>query len=195
MKIVITGHTRGLGKYLFEHFGQHHEVLGLSRTTGYNIDTQQTEIIDIATNADLFINCAVSNDSQYKLVLGTVNKVKNMIVVGTAMQQFEDLMAMNYIMQKRKLYELCKVLSIDPSVTTDILHLSISFLPKHKDSLVQTDNFISYNTVVKYIEFWLENKNTSEISFNWKLTNLVKEQFTKVLPVLDVNNLSRIKND
>jgi hypothetical protein len=69
--IAITGHTRGLGKALFEHF-QLENVIGFSRSNGYNIasPTARSAILDKIKDADIFINNAYNNydDSQLKLL-------------------------------------------------------------------------------------------------------------------------------
>jgi hypothetical protein len=84
MKIVITGHTQGLGLAFFRHFSSHN-VIGFSRSNGYNIASPvaRDKILDAIKDADIFINNAYNNfdDSQlqllveaYKLLQGT-NKI------------------------------------------------------------------------------------------------------------------------
>ena len=43
MKIAITGHTKGIGQAIYDLLGQEHDVIGYSRSNGYNIN--QPEII------------------------------------------------------------------------------------------------------------------------------------------------------
>ena len=76
MKIVITGHTKGLGLALFNHFyGQ--DVIGLSRSNGYDIanPVSRTKIIEHLNDADMFINNAYNNydDSQLQLLMSAYN--------------------------------------------------------------------------------------------------------------------------
>ena len=57
MKIVITGHTRGIGKAFYDHFvNLGHEVVGVSRSTGFDIPNDINRIVELATNCDLFVN-------------------------------------------------------------------------------------------------------------------------------------------
>jgi nucleoside-diphosphate-sugar epimerase len=57
MRCVITGHSRKIGKALAEYFETHGwEVIGLSSSSGYNVDTRYSEMVEIAKTADLFIN-------------------------------------------------------------------------------------------------------------------------------------------
>lgn len=71
MKIVITGHTRGLGKALCDHF-QSHTVLGFSRSNGYDISNlnNRNRILNEIRDADMFINNTYNNfdDSQLALL-------------------------------------------------------------------------------------------------------------------------------
>lgn len=67
MKVVITGHTNGIGKCLYEKFTRHgHTVMGYSRYTGHNIedDAIRKQIINESADADLFINNAYSPTGQ-----------------------------------------------------------------------------------------------------------------------------------
>lgn len=68
MKIAITGHTRGIGKAISDIFtDQKHEVIGLSRSNGYDIKNTQS-IIDAAKDCDVFINNAYLDLQQEKLM-------------------------------------------------------------------------------------------------------------------------------
>ena len=61
MKIAITGHTRGLGKGLYEQLGAlGHEVSGFSTSTGFDVNKElnRRTIVGVCQNFDLFINNA-----------------------------------------------------------------------------------------------------------------------------------------
>ena len=72
MKIAITGHTKGIGKAIADVFSdQGYEVIGLSRSNGYDIkDTQK--IVDASKDCDVFINNAYHEFEQEK-ILKTMN--------------------------------------------------------------------------------------------------------------------------
>lgn len=66
MRISITGHTKGIGKCLYLHLKDlGHNVIGFSRTNGYDINNLQSrqEIINESKDADVFINNAWTFDS------------------------------------------------------------------------------------------------------------------------------------
>ncbi len=72
MKITITGHTSGIGKALYEHLQKNHEVVGFSRSNGYDISLHDSRerIITQSQDCDIFINNAYNNfdRSQYLLL-------------------------------------------------------------------------------------------------------------------------------
>lgn len=73
MKIAITGHTSGIGKAIFDALSVDHDVMGLSRSNGYDItsDLDRLQIIDRIYDCDIFINNAFDyvnyTDAQTKL--------------------------------------------------------------------------------------------------------------------------------
>jgi hypothetical protein len=58
MKIAITGHSKGLGKALFEFLSQKHKIIGFSRSNGYDIKSpgDRKKIIKESKDCDIFIN-------------------------------------------------------------------------------------------------------------------------------------------
>lgn len=80
MKIAITGHTSGIGQALFNHFHLH-DVIGFSRSNGYNIADPhvRSKIIDQIADADMFINNAYNNfdNSQLTLLTAVYNLWQN----------------------------------------------------------------------------------------------------------------------
>ena len=76
MKIAITGHTKGIGKALFEYFSQQgHEVVGFSRSNGFDISLEETrnQILETLTSCDIFINNAYVPVAQKDLLISAIN--------------------------------------------------------------------------------------------------------------------------
>ena len=71
IKIAITGHTKGLGAEITKHFGKEHEVLGFSRTNGYDIKSpfDRKKILKASADADVFINLVHNYYHQTDLLL------------------------------------------------------------------------------------------------------------------------------
>jgi len=71
MKIAITGHTKGIGKSLFDKWASHgHSVIGFSRSNGFNVADPKirSDIIKEIIDCDIFINNAYANDAQIELL-------------------------------------------------------------------------------------------------------------------------------
>jgi NADP-dependent 3-hydroxy acid dehydrogenase YdfG len=69
MKVAITGHTRGIGLALATVFqNNNHEVIGFSRSNGYDIETATQTIIEQAQGVDVFINNAYHPTGQTELL-------------------------------------------------------------------------------------------------------------------------------
>lgn len=58
MKIALTGHTKGLGAEISNHFKHKHDVLGFSKSTGYDIKSpsDRKKILKASADAEIFIN-------------------------------------------------------------------------------------------------------------------------------------------
>lgn len=70
MKVAITGHTKGIGKSLYDALTDGgHEVLGFSRSNGYDIYyySHQKRIIEESVDCDLFINNAWNGFHQVEI--------------------------------------------------------------------------------------------------------------------------------
>ena len=70
MKIAITGHTRGIGKALFDKFqSEGHEVIGFSKSTGHDISKDVARVITESRSCDVFINNAFHVTGQTALLV------------------------------------------------------------------------------------------------------------------------------
>jgi nucleoside-diphosphate-sugar epimerase len=89
MKIAITGHTKGLGAELVRLLSPDHEIVGFSRSNGYDIEQPDTidRIVKEVHDCDMFINNAKCWWSQIdmfsKLMLDWANKKKRIINIGS----------------------------------------------------------------------------------------------------------------
>jgi hypothetical protein len=170
VKIVITGHTSGLGKGLYDHFlNQGHEVFGLSRSNGFDISDNFEQVVDICSECDLFINNAYCGNSQSKLLLALKNKVKKIVVCGSSVSKYRDIIDTEYSKNKKDLSDLCGLISLHES-SPDILYLDISFIKNNDEEKEFNYSNISTDEIVRVVEFWLENPKVSEVKFSVRLT-------------------------
>ena len=68
MKIAITGHSRGIGKELYDIFDVDHQVEGFSRSNGYNISEKHRLIARSVKDCDVFVNNAWKGYYQLELL-------------------------------------------------------------------------------------------------------------------------------
>jgi short-subunit dehydrogenase len=80
LNIGITGHTKGIGKAIFDRFlKSDHNVVGFSRSNGYDISDMsiQNKILIECENLDIFINNAYYPTAQTRLLTNFINQWKD----------------------------------------------------------------------------------------------------------------------
>jgi hypothetical protein len=195
MKVVITGHTQGIGRALYKHFQTFGgwEVVGLSRSNGYDIDKDFDKVVEAASGCFLFINNAYRDQQQTKLVHALKNKVTKMIVMGSVSRLYPELIHTDYVHDKQELAEACRLISIDPN-GIDLLHLDLSFIEGMLDSEDPTHFVSDYNLkfeeIISAVNFWLTNPKIRQMEFRWKLTPFVYSQLKQAFPTLDPSRIT-----
>jgi hypothetical protein len=71
-KILIIGHTSGVGKALYERLKDQYELEGISRTTGYDLTDHDTvlQVIEHSMNFDHVLNVCKIDPAQTDILLG-----------------------------------------------------------------------------------------------------------------------------
>jgi hypothetical protein len=194
-KIVITGHTSGIGKAIFDKFTEVscHKIIGMSRSNGYDIEKDFDKVVEEATGAEIFINNAYRDSQQLKLFHALKDKVDMMVVMGSVSRHYPELIPTDYVHDKQALAEACRLESINPN-GIPILHLDLSFIEGTKIQGDDPTAFLSdYNTpledIVDTIIFWAQKPTIRQIEFRWKLTNQVKSEFQRINTVYDDRNI------
>lgn len=67
--VAVTGHTAGIGLAIYEHLCKFYQVKGYSRSTGYDIASDQDieHILEDSIDCEIFVNNAYHYDQQTKL--------------------------------------------------------------------------------------------------------------------------------
>jgi len=126
MKMVITGHTRGLGKTLFERFSADNEVTGLSRKNGYDLNVDLSPFI--IDNFDVYINNAYSGYAQVDLLyrLFHRNKYRECVIIniGSVSADGNRDTVNEYAVHKAALEKACSQIQL---IDTDcrVVHLKL----------------------------------------------------------------------
>jgi hypothetical protein len=188
MRCVITGHTRGLGKYLYDNFkSKNWEVIGLSSSNGYSIPSKIKEVIEISEGCDLFINNTFAEGHQIDILRALKYKVEKMVVCGSIARNYplSEILTGEYVNVKSELAKECQLLSIkDDDKLANILHLDLGFLEGSIENPLEPMEFISdyvteFNEVFSSIEFWLENPKIRQIEFSWKFTPFLETRLLR----------------
>lgn len=195
-KIIITGHTRGIGKAIYDKFTEVscREIVGMSRSNGYDIEADFDKIVAEAEGCELFINNAYCGEQQIKLVEALKDKVDMMVVMGSVSRLYPELIPTEYVANKQALAEACRLISINPN-GIPLLHLDLSFIegtvvdPEDTNVFVSDDN-ISFEDIVDTIIFWAGKPSIRQIEFRWKLTPYVYDQLKRFNPNLDPSRIT-----
>ena len=121
MKIALTGHTKSLGKALFEFLSQKHEIIGFSRSNGYDIKSpfDRKKIIKESKDCDIFINLVHNYYHQTDLLLELHKSWKGLqkyiINIGTSAVDDEnfglnDYQMLEYKVQKTTIVDMITTL-------------------------------------------------------------------------------------
>jgi hypothetical protein len=195
-RIIITGHTRGLGKAIYDRFKEVscREIIGMSRSNGYDIDKNFDRIVEEAAGAEIFINNAYRDRQQLKLFHALKNKVDMMIVMGSVSRFYPELIPTQYVQDKQELAEACRLESINPN-GIPILHLDLSFIegtevPKNHPTAFVSDYNTAKDDIIDTIIFWTQKPSIRQIEFRWKLTSYVLSELKRINPKLDPSRIT-----
>lgn len=158
-KIIITGHTSGIGSALFDYFSKDNITIGVARSTGFDISIAEDrlKIVTLSNDADIFINNAYNNfdDSQLNMLTEITESWKhtNKLIINISSRYTSDNHP--YCTTKLKLDNFCKMFEYKSPYILNI-----------KPGLVDTPR-VAYNTssskmntknIISVIEFALNNQ-------------------------------------
>ena len=180
MKCIVTGHTSGLGQAFFKHYQTvgGWEVIGMSRSNGYDITKNLDQIADAAEGCDLFINNAYADGHQLQLLNALKRRVHKIVVCGSIgrFDPYPELIDSEYTVIKTQLADACRLISIsnDPALA-EVLHLDLSFIEGSTSDLSDPEDFVSdyvikFDEIISAVDFWLTNPKIRQMEFRWKLT-------------------------
>lgn len=159
MRVVITGHTGGLGLAFFNYFTQSgHEVVGVSKSNGYTLPEKFEEVVELAESADLFINNLHLQTIQYDFLKRLYNKT-SVVTCGSMAADYLTADIIQYATAK-KLIEL-EHKKLKKNSPYPMLLLKMGFL----ENWTQYDS-IPYQQIVNAVDFWLKNPRASLIEFD-----------------------------
>jgi len=148
MKIAITGHTKGIGKALFDNLIKAgHTCYGFSRSNGYDITDKQSQenIIGRSLKCDVFINNAYNGFSQEELLDLIYNEWKDCddktIVVINSRTRFGVARNRVYAHSKKQLHHKTIKCFSDPEKRCRVISISPGYV---KTNMTSTDEYSEF---------------------------------------------------
>lgn len=119
MKYAITGHTKNIGKFIYESLCPN--IIGFSRSNGYDIRDKsiRKKIIQESRNCDVFVNNAPAGFSQSELCLELWREWKNLpkVIINVGSRIAEDNVILpisrENLLEYRMNKKILKILSED----------------------------------------------------------------------------------
>jgi NAD(P)-dependent dehydrogenase (short-subunit alcohol dehydrogenase family) len=158
-KIVITGHTSGIGQSIYSYFSRDpsNVVIGFSRSTGHNIQDpiKRAEILNEARNADIFVNnaCSYVDDSQLILLrnMFEIWQGQNKTIINTSSIAPAQKNQTTYSLLKggvdnfcfSKTFELPHIINLKPSYV----------MVNSKKDLIGNDMYMTTNQLIDVLDF------------------------------------------
>lgn len=168
MKVVLTGHSAGIGKTVYNQLiTDKHDVVGFSLDNGYDIGLEsiRQQIINASIDADIFINNAYHLVGQIDLLKKIIDAwqgqdkiIINMGSKVTKYQDFDDntsIVNLKYIAAKRKLQQIVKDrIDMLPKICNIITGMVDTELTKDISC-----SKLSTNTIADTVKYMLDHKD------------------------------------
>jgi hypothetical protein len=184
MQCVVTGHTSGIGKSIYEHFlSKGWSVSGMSRSNGYNIIDNQDKIVEESIGCDIFVNCAYDRTGQLDLLNRLHGQVKNMIIIGSVAADWANIWK-DYGSNKFDLQERCKEIALEDNEDfANIFYLKLAFCENAAWPIfVDPAYTASFDEILKIIDMWLEVPKIFSVEFTLKKTPEIMNYARKMNP-------------
>jgi len=160
MRIGIIGHRGLLGGAISAEFANGNDLISLSRSTGYDLQTNYKEIIDICSECDLVFNNAHASTLQANVIKDLSGTKVRLVTSGSiaANYGFSDyceqkkLIEETYQLYIRKYPERC-------------LLLKMGYLEGFNTSKTRNFKTIPLATITSSIRHWLANPRITRIEF------------------------------
>ena len=171
MKIAITGHSKGIGKALVDNLSANHDVIGFSRSNGYDIS--KTRIIDQVINesltCDVFINNAYHSIAQVDILnrlwhYWRRDKSKTIVNI-SSLSKYPGLSGnqSGYSAHKAALSHQAFLLMFKTSRKCRMININPGWVKTEMTKNVESDNMLTAPECAKAIVWALEQPQHIEI--------------------------------
>jgi len=153
MRIGITGHSDSLGKGLFDFLRKNHEVIGFSRSNGYDLKNYKNILTDVV-DLDVFINNTYHPSLQQKIFeeLFDLWKDKNKTIFNVLTSaifnngSFDDYRESKLNLQKSAL----KLINLNLDKKVRVINLYPSTLEHNKRVGFNKVNFSEVHDIIEF---------------------------------------------
>ena len=187
MKIAITGHTRGIGKSLFDKFQvEGHEVIGFSKSTGYDISKDGARVITESRLCDVFINNAFHVTGQTALLVamlgmwrGADKLIINVSTKGSLYPSLNARVQNEYLIPKIKQGEIIRqamangfpqILNVLPGVVdtdmADVLTAPKKMNPDDLANFLYTVTMMRSQLAIQHLVIDVPGQNWGDVKFD-----------------------------
>lgn len=157
-KIAITGHTSGIGLALYTDLAQHYEVVGLSRTNGYDLSTEEGfhKILLQIAEVDVFINNAYSywkqTDLLYALFDSWKSEPKVIINISSNSGDGTKNYKHPYAVHKAALDKACEQLNAIPDAQCRVVNIKPAWVKTPRTEQIKTSEpMLAPNDISKVV--------------------------------------------
>ena len=165
MRIGIIGHTGRLGSAISAEFADGNELIGMSRSTGFNLRTNFQDIINVCRSCDVVFNNAHASTLQSKVIIELADTQVKLITSGSMAANYDYSI---YCKDKRIIENTYR--QYLGQYANRCLLLKMGYL----EGMTETRGFSTINLadVISSIKFWLDTPRITKIEFeNLKFTN------------------------
>jgi short-subunit dehydrogenase len=165
MKIAITGHTKGLGKSIYDNLIKSYDIIGFSRTNGYDVQSPN-KIIESLVDCDIFINNVYYQTTQSDIFFKIFEKWKDLektiININSSSIHQSGAWSPLYVSNKKHLNDITQSL-IDkyPNKKCRVINLNLGTLDTHNN--FENFNKIEVSKVAEILEWCINQPHNIEI--------------------------------
>jgi short-subunit dehydrogenase involved in D-alanine esterification of teichoic acids len=164
VKIAITGHTSGIGLGLYNYFSKDHDVLGFSRSVGYDISNigDRQRILEASKGCEIFVNNAYNNydDSQLEMLKMVVDSSDHrgcfILNMSTRWTNADN----KYCITKKNMDLYCDSLMFNRDIKLLNIKPGLIDTPRVEN---ETGNKMTVQDIVRVMEFAMTNQDRFNI--------------------------------
>jgi hypothetical protein len=160
MRIGIIGHRGLLGSAISAEFSSGNDIIGMSRSTGFDLQANYKEIVDICTECDVVFNNAHVGTIQADVIKSLSSTQVKLITSGSIAANYSYS---DYCKQKKIIEDTYQLYL--GKYTSRCLLLKMGYLEGVESALAKNFKTIPLAAITSSIRHWLSNTRITRIEF------------------------------